>query len=96
MSLTTIAKPLARLNSTSLPPRITVAEGDGVGKEIMQATLDILNAAGARLIYDKIKIGKEVYLDGHTSGISPEAWDKLRENKAFLKGPITTPQATKA
>lgn len=92
MSLTTIAKPLARLNSTNLPPRITVAEGDGVGKEIMQATLDILNAAGARLIYDKIKIGKEVYLDGHTSGISPEAWDKLRENKAFLKGPITTPQ----
>ncbi len=92
MSLNTITNPIEKLNSTTLPTRITIAEGDGVGKEIMQATLDILNATGVKLIYDKVKIGEKEYLNGHSSGISPEAWDTLRRNKAFLKGPITTPQ----
>ncbi|MEL6969359.1 MAG: NADP-dependent isocitrate dehydrogenase [Bacteroidota bacterium] len=92
MSLNTIANPIETLSSTALPTRVTIAEGDGVGKEIMQATLEILNATGVKLIYDKIKVGKEVYLGGHSSGISPEAWDTLRQNKAFLKGPIMTPQ----
>lgn len=92
MSLNTITNPIESVTSTTLPTRITVAEGDGVGKEIMQATLDILNATGVKLIYDKVKIGEQVYLSGHSSGISPEAWDTLRRNRAFLKGPITTPQ----
>lgn len=92
MSLNTIVNPIDKLNSTALPTRITIAGGDGVGKEIMQATLDIISATGAKLIYDKIQIGEKMYLKGHNSGISPEAWEKLRQNKAFLKGPITTPQ----
>ena len=75
-----------------LDNRITLAYGDGIGREIMESTLAILDAAGAGLEYDTIKIGKEMYLEGHASGISPEAWDVLRRNMAFLKGPITTPQ----
>ncbi len=74
------------------PRKITVAEGDGIGPEIMQATLRILEAAGARLDIEKIEIGENVYKQGHTSGISPEAWDTLRSNRIFLKAPITTPQ----
>lgn len=70
---------------------ITIAKGDGIGPEIMDATLDILKAAGARLNYDEIKIGEEVYLAGNTTGISQEAWDSIRNNKVFLKAPITTP-----
>lgn len=72
--------------------RITVAKGDGIGPEIMDATLNILEAAGAQLEYDFIDIGERVYLEGHTSGISNESWDTLRKNKIFLKAPITTPQ----
>lgn len=71
--------------------RITIARGDGIGPEIMDATLDILQAAGAKLAYDTIEIGEKVYLSGFTSGISPEAWDTIRQNKIFLKAPITTP-----
>ena len=71
---------------------ITVAHGDGIGPEIMQATLRILEAAGAQLQIEEIEIGESVYLRGHSSGISPEAWDSLRQNKVFLKAPITTPQ----
>ncbi|MEM1057089.1 MAG: NADP-dependent isocitrate dehydrogenase [Bacteroidota bacterium] len=74
------------------PIRITVAHGDGIGPEIMDATLRILEAAGAPLAYDTIKVGKEVYTSGHSSGIAPESWDTIRRNKILLKAPITTPQ----
>ncbi|QDG54857.1 NADP-dependent isocitrate dehydrogenase [Persicimonas caeni] len=70
---------------------ITVARGDGIGPEIMDATLRILEAAGAPLDYEYISIGKQVYEQGHTSGIAPEAWDTIRRNPVFLKAPITTP-----
>lgn len=74
------------------PTAITVAHGDGIGPEIMAATLQILQEAGARLEIETIAIGEEVYKQGHTAGIRPEAWDSLRRTKVFLKAPITTPQ----
>lgn len=72
--------------------RITVAKGDGIGPEIMDATLDILKAAGAQLEIDEIEVGEKVYLAGNTAGIAAESWDTIRRNKVFLKAPITTPQ----
>ena len=51
--------------------KITIAKGDGIGPEIMDATLLILQAAGAELIYEEIEVGEKVYLQGHTSGIAP-------------------------
>jgi isocitrate dehydrogenase len=71
---------------------ITVAYGDGIGPEIMEATLHILKEGGAKLAIEKIDIGEKVYLAGNTSGIEPSAWDSLRDTKVFLKAPITTPQ----
>ena len=75
---------------TNVP--ITVARGDGIGPEIMDATLRILEAAGARLDIEEIQIGETVYERGHTAGIEPEAWESLSRTKVFLKAPITTPQ----
>jgi isocitrate dehydrogenase len=72
--------------------RITIAKGDGIGPEIMDATLKILTAANAPLEYDEISIGEQVYLSGNTTGIPQDAWDTIRKNKIFLKAPITTPQ----
>src|SRR5947207_13307496 len=71
---------------------ITVAYGDGIGPEIMVATLHILKEAGAKLEIETIDIGEKVYLAGNSSGIEPSAWDSLRRTKVFLKAPITTPQ----
>jgi len=71
---------------------ITVARGDGIGPEIMDATLRILQAAGAQLDVETIDVGEAVYLSGNSAGISAEAWDSLRSTKVFLKAPITTPQ----
>lgn len=71
---------------------ITVAKGDGIGPEIMDATLKILHAAGAQIKVEEIEVGEKVYLSGNTSGIAQESWDIIRKNKVFLKAPITTPQ----
>src|SRR5579864_6130380 len=74
------------------PVPITVAHGDGIGPEIMAATLHILKEAGAALEIDTIEVGEKVYLTGNAAGIAPSAWDSLRRTKVFLKAPITTPQ----
>jgi isocitrate dehydrogenase len=71
---------------------VTVARGDGIGPEIMDAVLFLLEEAGARLDIEPIQVGREVYERGITSGIEPEAWDSLRSTRVFLKAPITTPQ----
>jgi isocitrate dehydrogenase len=72
--------------------RITVAYGDGIGPEIMAATLHILEAAGAQLELEPIEIGESVYKKGLSNGIEPASWESLRRTKVFLKAPITTPQ----
>lgn len=69
-----------------------MAYGDGIGPEIMDATLRILNAAEVPLDYDVIEIGEAVYRKGILSGIPREAWESIRNNRVLLKGPITTPQ----
>ncbi|MEM6926459.1 MAG: NADP-dependent isocitrate dehydrogenase [Myxococcota bacterium] len=71
--------------------RITVARGDGIGPEVMDATLRVLEAAKAPLEYDFVEIGERMYREGHSSGIPPEAWRTIRRSPAFLKAPITTP-----
>ncbi|TGK07303.1 NADP-dependent isocitrate dehydrogenase [Leptospira semungkisensis] len=72
--------------------KIAVAKGDGIGPEIMDSTLRILEAAGAKIEPVFIDIGEQVYKKGHSAGIEPSAWDILRETKVFFKAPITTPQ----
>jgi len=71
---------------------ITVAKGDGIGPEIMDATIEIILAAGAQINIEEIEVGEKVYLAGNTAGIAKESWDVVRKNKVFLKAPITTPQ----
>jgi isocitrate dehydrogenase len=77
---------------------ITVAHGDGIGPEIMAATLEILEASGAALEIETIEIGEKVYLRGNTAGIEPSAWDSLRRTKVFLKAlsPLLRAAASRA
>ncbi len=71
---------------------VTVANGDGIGPEIMAACLHIMEEAGARIETETIEIGEKVYLRGISAGIEPSAWESLRRTKVFFKAPITTPQ----
>ncbi len=72
--------------------KVAVAKGDGIGPEIMSATLDILKAAGANIEPEFIDLGEQVYLSGNTAGISNDSWDVINRNKLILKAPVTTPQ----
>lgn len=74
------------------PVKIAVAAGDGIGPEIMNATLKILKASGANISTDMIEVGEQVYLSGNTSGISDASWKTITDSKIILKAPITTHQ----
>lgn len=76
---------------THLAP-VALAYGDGIGPEIMQSVVAILQEAGAGLEFFPLEIGEKVYLQGEPAGITPASWEILRSTKAFLKAPITTPQ----
>lgn len=80
------------LSSASSSPAVTIAAGDGIGPEIMESVRFLLAEGGAKLDLHDITIGSAAYEKGYTSGIEPEAWDTLRQDKVFLKAPITTPQ----
>ena len=71
---------------------ITVAHGDGIGPEIMEATLRVLREAGAVLDIEAVEIGEKVYRAGNTAGVGDGVWESLQRTGVFLKAPITTPQ----
>ncbi len=71
---------------------ISIAYGDGIGPEIMEATLFVLKEGGASLDLHPVDIGEKVYLKGIPNGIEPSTWEMIKKTKAFLKAPITTPQ----
>jgi len=72
--------------------KITIAYGDGIGPEIMKSALAIIHEAGADIKTEVIEIGEKLYKKGLKAGIEPSSWEVIRENKIFLKAPITTPQ----
>lgn len=92
LAMTTQTSATMSTSETKTKTPITVAKGDGIGPEIMDATLHIIQAAGARIEIEEIEIGEKVYLRGLPSGVDPASWDSLRRTKVFLKAPITTPQ----
>jgi isocitrate dehydrogenase len=83
---------IVQLNKKPQAAPITVAYGDGIGPEIMEAVLKILAEARVPLNIDTIEVGQKFYEKGVTTGIPPAAWDSIRRTKVLLKAPITTPQ----
>ncbi len=71
---------------------VTIAHGDGIGPEIMDACLFVLKEAGARLEFEEVAVGEKVYLAGNPSGVDPALWESIARTKVFLKAPLTTPQ----
>jgi isocitrate dehydrogenase len=76
--------------TTAVP--ITVARGDGIGPDLMEAVLFLMEQAGAALQIEEIEVGRDVYERGNSAGIEPDAWSSLRRTGVLLKAPITTPR----
>ena len=71
---------------------VAVAAGDGIGPEITQAVIRILDAVQAPIEWVGVDVGEQCYLSGISSGIPDETWATIRQHGLLLKGPITTPQ----
>ncbi|TAM62679.1 MAG: isocitrate dehydrogenase [Rhodanobacter sp.] len=69
---------------------IAVIPGDGIGPEIMTATLRVLDALDCGLNYDSVDAGM-VALDRYGDLLPKATLDKIAEHKVALKGPLTTP-----
>ncbi|RMH18852.1 MAG: NAD-dependent isocitrate dehydrogenase [Gemmatimonadetes bacterium] len=69
---------------------ITVIPGDGIGPEVTEATLRILEAAGADLEFDH-RLAGVAALEQLRTPLPEETLDSIRRNRVVLKGPLTTP-----
>ncbi len=69
---------------------ITVFKGDGIGPEITDCVLKILDAAGAQLEYEVYNVGEAEYL-AHGALIPDAAFESFERTRVLLKSPITTP-----
>ncbi|MBA4140978.1 MAG: NADP-dependent isocitrate dehydrogenase [Segetibacter sp.] len=72
--------------------KIAVAKGDGIGPEIMQAVLNIFNAAKVPLQYEFVEMGKWVFDKGYSNGMTPDAQKTIEELGILFKGPMETPK----
>ncbi len=69
---------------------ITLIPGDGVGPEIAEATVRVLEATGVSFNWDVQNAGGEVYeKEGHP--LPDRVVESIKKNKIAIKGPITTP-----
>ena len=69
---------------------ITVIRGDGIGPEIMDATLHVLDALKVGLTYEDADAGL-VALEKHGDLLPQATLDSIRRNGVALKSPLTTP-----
>jgi isocitrate dehydrogenase len=72
--------------------KIAVANGDGIGPEIMDAVLSIFNAAEVPLEYEYVDMGKWVFDKGFSNGMTPEALHTIESLGILFKGPMETPK----
>ncbi|HEU0133791.1 MAG TPA: NADP-dependent isocitrate dehydrogenase, partial [Allosphingosinicella sp.] len=80
-----------KVSGAPAPLPVAVAFGDGIGPEIMEATLRVLDAAGASLDLREVRLGEALYRAGHSSGMDEAAWSTIDSTGLLLKAPITTP-----
>ncbi len=72
--------------------KIAVANGDGIGPEIMEAVLSIFRAAELPLEFEFVDMGKWVFDKGYSNGMTPEAQQTIESLGILFKGPMETPK----
>ncbi len=70
---------------------VTALPGDGIGPEVMAATMKILAAANAPIEWEMAEAGAEVFKKGIGTGVTREALDSIARNGLALKSPLETP-----
>lgn len=73
--------------------RITLLPGDGIGPEITEATVRVLESTGVKFDWDVFTVG-EAAIAKYGTPLPEETIESIRKNKVALKGPVTTPIGT--
>ncbi len=76
---------------TTTKTKVTALPGDGIGPEVMAATMEILAAAHAPIEWEMAEAGAEVFKKGLMTGVTREAMDSIARNGLALKSPLETP-----
>ena len=76
--------------------RIALAKGDGIGPEIMDATLELFKAAGImdHAQFVDVEMGASVFARGNTRGMTDEAIRTVEDCGILFKGPMETPKGS--
>lgn len=69
---------------------ITLIEGDGIGPEISDAVVKIIDAAGVKINWDKQSAGLDV-IEKEGVPLPNRVIESIKKNKLALKAPVTTP-----
>jgi isocitrate dehydrogenase (NAD+) len=75
---------------TEITHTVTLIPGDGIGPEVTDAVVRILEATGVRFNWEHYAAGAEAF-DKHKEYIPKELYESIERNKLALKGPVTTP-----
>ncbi len=70
---------------------VTVIPGDGIGPEVVNSAIRIIEATGVPLAWDRQEAGESVFKRGLPSGVPPETIESIRRTRVVLKGPLGTP-----
>ncbi|MGB4182958.1 MAG: isocitrate/isopropylmalate dehydrogenase family protein [Dethiobacteria bacterium] len=70
--------------------KVTLIQGDGIGPEIVAATLTVVEATGVKIAWEEAIAGEEA-LEKYGTPLPEETLVSLQKNKVGLKGPLTTP-----
>ncbi len=68
---------------------VTLIRGDGIGPEIIDAALTVIEATGVKIDWEEAAAGEEAFRKFGTP-LPQETVESLRKNKVGLKGPLTT------
>ena len=70
---------------------VTLIPGDGIGPEVAEAAMRIVEAAGAKVEWEERRAGASVFLQGLATGVPEETIESIRRTRVVLKGPLETP-----
>ncbi len=71
--------------------RVTVIPGDGIGPEVVDCAVRLVDAVGADVEWVPAQAGASVFRGGVASGVPAETIEAVRETGVVLKGPLETP-----
>ncbi len=76
---------------TATKRKITILPGDGIGPEVVDAALAIINATSAAVEFEKCEAGARAFQKGIVTGIPKETIESIERTRVVLKGPLETP-----